>query len=154
MSKSKNVSTRRSLPMALLRSREAVMQLFRPHLALIGLTEQQWRVLRVLGEDGASEAGHVAERACILPPSLSRIIKALAEQKFIASFRDKADGRRTMIELTASGRRFLEQAAPQSAVIYAAIEKAYGKAELAEMLDNLEQLQSTLTGIKISDEPA
>jgi homoprotocatechuate degradation regulator HpaR len=151
MSKAKMVSTRRSLPIALLRSREAVMRVFRPHLASIGLTEQQWRVLRVLAEDGPSEAGHVAGRACILPPSLSRIIKTLEDQKLIASTRDTADGRRTMIKLAASGTRLLEDAAPQSAAIYTAIEKAYGRHELADLLDRLDQLQVHLARLEIND---
>jgi homoprotocatechuate degradation regulator HpaR len=120
------------------------MRLFRPHLASLGLTEQQWRVLRVLGEDGASEAGHVAARACILPPSLSRIIRALEEQKYITSFRDKSDGRRTMIQLAAAGERLLAGAAQHSAEIYATIERAFGKNALADLLDRLEQLQAAL----------
>jgi homoprotocatechuate degradation regulator HpaR len=136
--------------MALLRAREAVMRLFRPHLASIGLTEQQWRVLRVLGEDGVSEAGHVAERACILPPSLSRIMRTLEDQKLITSSRGKVDGRRTMIELTVTGLRFLESAAPQSAAIYAAIEKAFGKGELTELLERLDRLQAAVESIENS----
>lgn len=124
------------------------MRVFRPHLANIGLTEQQWRVLRVLGEDGVSEAGHVAERACILPPSLSRIIRTLEDRKYITSFRDTADGRRTMVELTVTGVRFLENAAPQSAAIYAAIERAFGKGELTELLDKLDRLQAAVGSIE------
>src|ERR1043166_1624554 len=38
----------RSLPMSLLRAREAVMRQFRPSLRSHGLTEQQWRILRAL----------------------------------------------------------------------------------------------------------
>ena len=38
----------RSLPMQLLRAREAVMQRFRPHLRGHDMTDQQWRVVRVL----------------------------------------------------------------------------------------------------------
>src|SRR5208283_3623306 len=38
----------RSLPMSLLRAREAVMRHFRPSLRRHGLTEQQWRILRAL----------------------------------------------------------------------------------------------------------
>ena len=38
----------RSLPMSLLRAREAVMRQFRPSLRNYGLTEQQWRILRAL----------------------------------------------------------------------------------------------------------
>lgn len=124
------------------------MQLFRPHLSQLGITEQQWRVLRVLREDGLSEAGHVARRACILPPSLSRIIKTLEEQKLLASFRDVADGRRTMIELTSAGERFLDSAAPQSAAVYAAIENTFGKKELTDLLDRLDRLQTALEGMK------
>ena len=42
--------TQRSLPMALLRARELLMERFRPMLSAHGVTEQQWRVLRVLHE--------------------------------------------------------------------------------------------------------
>ena len=61
----------------MLRAREAIMLSFRPLLAKHGFTEQQWRVLRVLGEKGTSDAGQVAFEACILAPSLSRIIGKL-----------------------------------------------------------------------------
>jgi hypothetical protein len=45
----------RSLPMALLRAREAVMRQFRPSLRQHGLTEQQWRILRALAGVDAIE---------------------------------------------------------------------------------------------------
>ncbi|MFT5000920.1 MAG: hypothetical protein ACI875_001925, partial [Planctomycetota bacterium] len=38
--------TEKSLPIMLLRAREAVMRRFRPMLRLHDLSEQQWRVLR------------------------------------------------------------------------------------------------------------
>ena len=72
-----NPETSKSLPIAMLRAREAIMLSFRPLLAKHGFTEQQWRVLRVLGEKGTSDAGQVAFEACILAPSLSRIIGKL-----------------------------------------------------------------------------
>ncbi len=37
-----------SLPMRLLRVREALMQNFRPHLLAHGMSEQQWRIVRAL----------------------------------------------------------------------------------------------------------
>ena len=37
-----------ALPIALLRTREEVMARFRPHLHQYDITEQQWRVIRVL----------------------------------------------------------------------------------------------------------
>ncbi len=145
MSIARPVSTRRSLPIALLRTREIVMQQFRPHLVELGITEQQWRVLRVLGEDGPSEAGQVAERSCILPPSLSRIIKALELQKLLKSASDKADGRRTIVMLTEKGKRLLAEAAPGSSQIYQSIEKRIGKAKLEMLLDLLDETQNLIS---------
>ena len=136
--------TGRSLPIALLRTREKVMERFRPMLAALDVTEQQWRVLRVLGEGGRMEAGVVAERACVLPPSLSRIIKTLEANGQIGSTRDKSDGRRTMLALTSRGRAFLNGAAPESVAISAGIERSFGKPQMAELLDLLERLQQAL----------
>ena len=76
---------RSSLPISLLRTREMVMERFRPMLAKHGLTEQQWRVLRVLHEEGDLDAGTVADRACILAASLSRISRTLETAGLIAN---------------------------------------------------------------------
>src|SRR5260370_20470549 len=68
---------RQSLPIALLRAREAVMSYFRPHHRKGGITEQQWRVIRVLSLDGETDATSLARRSYLLAPSLSRILKDL-----------------------------------------------------------------------------
>ncbi|MGO4834713.1 homoprotocatechuate degradation operon regulator HpaR, partial [Rhizobiaceae sp. 2RAB30] len=91
--------TRRSLPIALLRAREAVMGRFRPMLAAHDVTEQQWRVIRVLGETSPLDATEVADRACVLAPSLTRIIKALEDRALITRERDANDGRRAMLAI-------------------------------------------------------
>ena len=64
----------RSLPMALMRTREAVMEQFRPLLREHGITEQQWRVLRALSGVRKVNASELAEITCISMPSLSRIL--------------------------------------------------------------------------------
>ena len=45
--KLQHTETSKSLPIAMLRAREAIMLSFRPVLAKHGFTEQQWRVLKV-----------------------------------------------------------------------------------------------------------
>ena len=67
----------RSLPMSLLRAREAVMRQFRPSLRQHGLTEQQWRILRALAATDAIEVTELARVAFLLGPSLSRILRDL-----------------------------------------------------------------------------
>ncbi|MBT7906778.1 MAG: MarR family transcriptional regulator, partial [Marinovum sp.] len=53
----------RSLPIALIRAREGVMLPIRQMLSETGITEQQWRVLRVLAEYGVMDAKTLADRS-------------------------------------------------------------------------------------------
>ena len=121
----------------MLRAREAMMLSFRPILTKYGFTEQQWRVLRVLGEKGTSDAGQVAFDACILAPSLSRIIGKLETEKFITRFIDDKDGRRINLSLTSLGQEVLNKIAPDMDIIYKAIQKRYGEEKLSDLLDLL-----------------
>ena len=129
--------TSKALPIAMLRAREALMISFRPILAKHGFTEQQWRVLRVLGEKGSSDAGQVAFDACILAPSLSRIIGKLEKDKFISRFVDKKDGRRVNLALTSLGEEILKKIVPDMDIVYKAIQKRYGDEKLAKLLELL-----------------
>ena len=126
--------------MALLRAREIVMARFRPMLARHDITEQQWRVLRVLAEAGPLEATELAKQPPILPPTLTRIIKAMEERKFISRGRVKDDGRRTRLAVTAAGQALIEELTPERIAIYDAIEKRYGAEQHQKLLDMLERL--------------
>ena len=121
----------------MLRAREAIMTSFRPILAKHGFTEQQWRVLRVLGEKGSSDAGQVAFDACILAPSLSRIIGKLEKDKFISRDVDKKDGRRVNLVLTSLGKETLKKIVPDMDVVYKNIQTRYGEEKLAKLLELL-----------------
>ncbi len=76
---------------------------FRPMLGRYDVTEQQWRVLRVLAEAGKLDATDVAKPASILAPSLTRIIRALEDRKLIRRLKDQVDGRRVILEISSSG---------------------------------------------------
>src|SRR3979409_2792952 len=81
----------RSLPMSLLRAREAVMRQFRPSLRNHGLTEQQWRILRALTAVDAIEVTELARVAFLLGPSLSRILRDLEARDLIERRTAEAD---------------------------------------------------------------
>ena len=121
----------------MLRAREAMMLSFRPILTKHGFTEQQWRVLRVLSENGTSDAGQVAFDACILAPSLSRIIGKLENEKFISRFVDNKDGRRVNLALTTLGKEVLKKIAPEMDLVYKSIHKRYGEDKLNDLLNLL-----------------
>lgn len=126
--------------MALLRAREAVMARFRPMLSQHGVTEQQWRVIRVLSEEGPLGATEVAERASILGPSLTRIIKILERRRMITSRRLPHDGRRVVLEIAAAGRAVIASAALERRKIYRDLERRHGREALDDLLDRLEAL--------------
>ena len=133
-------NTRRSLPIALLRAREAVMSHFRPMLAAHDMTEQQWRVIRVLAENGIVDASEMADRAFILAPSLTRIIRSLEERGLITKNKDVNDGRRVLLEITPAGMTIINEVSPESRMIYDALEKKFGRERIEALLDMLDDL--------------
>ena len=142
----------RSLPMSLLRAREAVMRHFRPSLRDHGLTEQQWRILRALAAIDAIEVTELARVAFLLGPSLSRILRDLEARRLIERKIAKADLRRGVVSISASGLRLMEAVAPSSEAIYAAISKRYGAGKLAELQKMLHALEGSLSGLRVADE--
>ena len=132
-----------SLPIALLRAREAVMARFRPLLAERGFTEQQWRVLRVLNEKGALEPTEIAEYSVILTPSMTRILKTLEEREMITRSEHPNDKRRVLVDITDQARQAITIAAAQSNAAYAEIENLYGKKKLNELMSLLDELAKT-----------
>lgn len=133
-------NTRRSLPIALLRAREAMMSHFRPMLALHDITEQQWRVIRILAEAGMVDASEMADRAFILAPSLTRIIRSLEERGIITKAKDDNDGRRVLLEITDAGLAIIEEVAPESRMIYDRLEKRFGREKIEQLLDILDEV--------------
>src|SRR3954452_1593856 len=138
-----------SLPMSLLRAREAVMRQFRPSLRQHGLTEQQWRIMRALAAVETIEVTELARVAFLLGPSLSRILRDMETRQLIERRVVKADQRRGLVSISGKGLKLIETVAPSSEAIYAAITRRYGARKLTElqgMLQALERSLSTLGG--------
>jgi homoprotocatechuate degradation regulator HpaR len=137
----------RSLPMSLLRAREAVMRQFRPSLRNHGLTEQQWRILRALAAVDSIEVTELARVAFLLGPSLSRILRDLEARHLIERKVAKSDLRRADVSISTKGLKLIEAVAPTSEAIYAAITRRYGARKLAELQDMLGVLEGSLAGM-------
>jgi homoprotocatechuate degradation regulator HpaR len=130
-----------SLPMALLRAREAAMRRFRPVLADHHLTEQQWRVLRALtASDEPMEVTALADATFLLAPSLSRILANLESRRLVRRATHPSDQRRSMISLSDDGRAVVSTIAPESEATYEAIEQRFGAERLAHLLGELAEL--------------
>ncbi|MDM0111507.1 homoprotocatechuate degradation operon regulator HpaR [Variovorax sp. J22R133] len=130
----------RNLPRLLLQAREAVMAHTRPSLREHALSDQQWRVLRVLGEHGAVETGRVAREAFILGPSLTGVLARMERDGLIQRSRDPEDARRTVIEATPQGRKLVKKLSTSIEAHYEWMEESLGKAKLAQIYELLDEL--------------
>ena len=130
----------RNLPRLLLQAREAVMAHTRPSLREHALSDQQWRVLRVLGEHGAVETGRVAREAFILGPSLTGVLARMERDGLITRSRDPLDARRTVVEATADGRKLVRRLSSTIESHYSWLEASLGKAKLAQLYTLLDEL--------------
>lgn len=133
-------STERSLPIALLRAREGVMSPIRKMLAETGITEQQWRVLRVLSEFGKTDATTLAERSSLLFPSLTRIAVTLRDKGLVTQTRDEKDRRRQFVEITKAGQKIIDERSQEAANIVSGFKDVLGEQEYELLLDLLAKL--------------
>lgn len=133
-----------SLPMALLRTREAVMRSFRPGLREHGVTEQQWRVLRALSAHASMEITELAQATCLLAPSLSRILPDLETRGLIRRQQVESDLRRSVVSLQPAGLKLIAAHAPGSERAYAVIERRFGVERLAQLFALLRELEQSL----------
>jgi homoprotocatechuate degradation regulator HpaR len=130
----------RNLPRLLLQARESVMAHTRPSLRGHGLSDQQWRVLRVLGEHGTVETGRVAREAYILGPSLTGVLARMERDGLVRRERDPADQRRTVVEATPKGLKLVEQLSHTIEAHYAWMEKSLGKQKLSQLYELLDEV--------------
>ncbi len=135
---------RQSLPIALLRAREAVMAYFRPHHRKGGITEQQWRVIRVLYLDGETDATSLARRSYLLAPSLSRILKDLEAVGYVRRRPGKDDSRQSLLSLSPKGSATVTRAAPFLDGIHREIARRFGRDRVDELLALLADLETAL----------
>jgi len=112
----------------------------RQMLIASGITEQQWRILRVLYEQGPLDATPLAEQACLLMPSLTRIIQSMVKKGLVTRVSREDDRRRQNIEITKQGRAIIEENLDEASLIAKRFETLLGKQQLKALLAALKQL--------------
>ena len=64
----------RNLPQLFLKARDSLMSHFRPILNHFGVTEQQWRILRLLDEHGQLEPRELCDLCQIFSSSMAGVL--------------------------------------------------------------------------------
>ena len=107
------VSFDNSLPMILHRTLDATMPDYRELFARYNLTEQQWRVLRVLWSSQQVTSVELSNRTLIPAPSLVGVIDRLERKDLVTRVRSVEDRRAVFVIATAKGRALEEEVSPQ-----------------------------------------
>ena len=126
-----------SLTIALLQAREAAMAYFRPIVKRHNLTEQQWRIVRILAERPSMDFHDLAFRACILRPSLTGILTRMERDGLVLRLKPVNDQRKLYVSLTPAGTALYESA-------QAEVEETYRLLEAQFTTEKLQQLTSLL----------
>lgn len=130
----------RSLPMMLYRALDAVMPRFRKIFNEFGLTEQQWRVLRVLWEHDAIAFRDLSKTTLIPAPSLVGVVDRLTKQGLVERQRSEADRRNVFVRATEQGREMHREVWPKVDSAYAELQSSIDADEWQQIIDGLARL--------------
>ena len=130
----------RSLPMMLYRSLDAVTPRFRKIFSDFGLTEQQWRVLRVLWERQDVMLNELSGITLIPAPSLVGVVDRLQGMGFVERRRSDADRRRVYVLATQKGSELEAKVMPRVASAYAALKQSVDAETWDQVLKGLQQI--------------
>ena len=133
--------TQPSLTLSLLQAREAAMAFFRPLLNQHDLTEQQWRVIRILKQHGELENYQLAELACILKPSMTGVLGRQERDGLVRRQKAAQDQRRVFVSLTERGEACFASMKEGMEANYQKIQAQFGEEKLQQLMGLLNDLK-------------
>lgn len=132
---------RPSLTLTLLQAREAAMGFFRPSLNQHGLTEQQWRIIRILRQSGEMEIHQLANQACILKPSMTGVLSRMERDGVVRRWKSAQDQRRVFVGLTEQGQQCFVSMSEDMEHNYQRLLGQFGDEKLQQLLGLLNELK-------------
>ena len=134
-----------SLPMRLYRALDAVMPSFRAIFGQSGLTEQQWRILRVLWEHETITPRELSGLTLIPNPSLVGIIDRLSANGLVTRKPSTADRRSVLIQATKKGHNLEHQVTPLVNQLYKDLQHSVEPQVWTALVNGLDQITNAQT---------
>lgn len=131
-----------SLPMMLYRTLDAVMPRFRRIFKEFGLTEQQWRVLRVLWEHRQISLRDLATLTLIPAPSLVGVVDRLQASGLVSRLRSTSDRRVLFVKATTKGAALQQRVQPRVDAAYAELRDSVDATCWEQLAAALDQVSS------------
>lgn len=133
----------RSLPMMLYRTLDAVMPRFRQIFSEFGLTEQQWRVLRVLWQHEEIAFRELAELTLIPAPSLVGVVDRLTKSGLAGRRRSETDRRNVFVHATEQGKALESKVRPRVDKVYQELRASIDDRTWNALIAGLEKISAT-----------
>lgn len=133
---------RRRLPPLLRRCWYGLNQAFRKRLATLGVTPNQFTVLRWLEEDdgGGIRQAEICSRMASDPNTIAALVERMHADGLVKRKVDPKDRRARLISPTAKGRRIYAKARPVAVELQAEVLQAIPADERERLLEQLEIL--------------
>lgn len=127
---------------------DAVMPRFRKIFKKFGLTEQQWRILRVLWETDSVALQTLAEITLIPAPSLVGVIDRLETSDLVERRRSKSDRRVVYIHATRTGQKLEQKVRPEVDRLYAELQASIDPKVWDRLMAGLDNIIATCGSAK------
>ena len=121
----------------------AMTKLYKPLLEPLGLTYPQYLVLLVLWEQDGITVSQLGQRLALDSGTLTPLLKRIEAAGLLGRLRDRADERRVVLQLTATGRALKARAVEVPQAVACASGCALD--ELASLTARLQTLRQQLT---------
>lgn len=118
------------------------MGFFRPSLNQHGLTEQQWRVIRILSQHQELEINRLAELACILKPSMTGVLVRMEAAGMVERRKAHQDQRRVLVRLAEKGQASFASMSQCMEANYQRLQAGFGEEKLQTLLGLLNELKT------------
>ena len=129
-----------TLNILLVQARDAVVSYYRPVLNQAGITEQQWRIIRLLSQHGTLDFQELSQQTSILRPSLTGILTRLEKLELVMRLKPASDQRRVFLKLTENGLQLFERISALMDEQTKPLENDFSSKKLQQLENLLKQL--------------
>ena len=129
-----------SLPMMLYRTLDVLIPKYRAVFKQHGISETQWRILRVLWEHDGCGANELARRALLPAPSMVGVVDRLIDKGLLQRVASLDDRRKVKVSLTVAGRALQPLITPEIDKVYQNIQSGCEDRDWQIMMKTMQQI--------------
>lgn len=130
----------KSLPMMLHRTLDTIIPHYRAVFKSHGISEQQWRILRVLWETDNCTTAKLANSTLLPSPSMVGIIDRMTAKGLVSRDRSSEDRRKVYVSLTDKGRALQAELIPQVDAVYQKVMSQCESEDWHTMIETLQKI--------------